>query len=192
MKIALAAFVVLASAPVGAQDDAAADKALAEFEKTWRTKRDDASRTNAITPLTMYRSDKILQSLLEKAELERSNQVKEALLKAIRDYRESEKAIDFLYEQITKNRKMPSVLQTCFEGLGGGKPQLTRKRVGELHEYLKSKYNRDMNVQVPVVKALGGIRHKSSVEPLMERLKKAQTDMREYIKGSNLPNCDGG
>lgn len=178
---------------VAQQDDKAAEQALLDFEKAWRkSARDDAGRTTAITPLTMHRSDKILESLLAKAEAERSNQVKEALIKAIREYRENEKAVEFLYDQLDKNKKMPSVMQTCFEGLGAAKPALTRPKVKEIHEYLKNKYNRDMSIQVPAVKALGGIRHKSSVEPLIERLRKAQQDMREYIKGQNLPNCDGG
>lgn len=189
MDLLLAAVLLLA------QDDKAAEQALADFEKAWRKSgRDEAGRTNAITPLTMHRSDKILESLLAKAEAERSNQVKEALIKAIREYRDNEKAVEFLYDQIKPdmNKKMPSVKQSSFEGLGAAKPALTRPQVKEIHEYLKSKYNRDTSVQVPAVKALGGIRHKSSVEPLIERLKKAQQDMREYIKGQNLPNCDGG
>lgn len=186
MNIALAAILALA------QQDAA-DQALKDFETAWRkAARDEGARANSITPLLMHKSEKILDSLLAKAEGERSNQVKESLIKAIREYKDKEKAVDFLYDQLEKNKKMPSVMQACFEGLGGAKPALTRPKVKEIHGYLINKYNRDMNIQVPAVKSLGGIRAKDSVEPLIERLKKAQQDMRDYIKGQNLPNCDGG
>lgn len=47
-----------------------------------------------------------------------------------------------------------------------------------------------MSVQVSVVRALGRVRHKSSIVPLLRRLKKAQQDMQAYI-GKPPPGCDG-
>ena len=57
--------------------------------------------------------------------------------------------------------------------------------------------NTDKEKNTEAIKALGyssdkGIRHRSSLPPLVDRLRRAQQDMRDYIKGTNLKNCDGG
>jgi HEAT repeat protein len=184
MTHVLAAILILAQ-----QTDKDVEQALKTFESAWKKcARDEGGRANAITPLTMYKHDSILDSLLRKLESEKSGNVKEALVKAIGFYTESEKAAEALFDQLDKNKKTPNVMQAAFQGIGSLKPKLSRPHVDDVHEYVKTK---DMSVAVPAVRALGCIRHKSSIPILIERLKRAQQDMREYIQGANLPNCDG-
>lgn len=163
------------------------DQALRDFEKAWTARSDDSSRAGAITSVSICRSDKILDSLIAKLKNAKNEILFEALVKGIREYRNA-KAVDALYGLLKDCEKKPAVFQAVMEGIGMGEKH-SRPRVKELHKYLKSYSD---NVQVPVIRALGRIRHKSSVEPLIERLKKAQHDMRDYIAGAKLAGCDGG
>lgn len=164
------------------------DQALREFESAWSKKTDDASRIAAITSVSIARSDKILDSLIEKLQGRGSDALLEALVKGIRVYA-NEKAIDTLYKRLKDFEKKPAVFQAVVEGIGMGK-KLSRPRVEDLYKYFKPAYHQETSIQVPVIRALGSIRHKSSVEPLLERLKKAQSDMQQYI-GKPPPGCDG-
>jgi len=170
------------------QDEGRIEEAIRQFKDAWRRAvRDEGGRAAAVVPLTLHRHEKILELLFEKLEGEDSPNVKEALVKALSQYVESEKVAGTLYDQLKKNRKMPNVMQAVFQGLGSLKPAVSRPRVEEIHELVK---HRDMSLAVPAVNSLGCIRHKSSIPVLMERLRRAQQDMRDYIKGQNLPNCD--
>ena len=171
------------------QDDKEIDEAIQQFKSAWwKAGRDAGPKAAAVTPLTIHRHEKILELLLSKLKAEDSPQVKEALVGAVGKYTESEKAAAALVDQLDENRKMPNVMQACFQGLGSLKPALTRPSVAKVNEFIKHK---DMGLAVPAVQALACIRHKSSVPPLLDRLRRAQQDMREYIMGQALKNCDG-
>lgn len=184
------AYMLAALLALGAgQEDKEVDEAIRQFKSAWwKAGRDAGPKVAAITPLTILRHEKVLDLLLTKMKSEDSAQVKEALVAAIGKYTDSEKAAASLVDQLDENRKMPNVMQACFQGLGSLKPALTRPYVTKVNDFIKHK---DMSIAVPAVNALACIRHKSSVAPLLDRLRRAQQDMREYIQGQALKNCDG-
>ncbi len=185
MQFALTALLALSSV----QGDKEIDEAIRQFKSAWwKAGRDAGPKTAAVAPLTILRHEKILELLLSKLKGEDSAQVKEALVGAVGKYTDSEKAAAALVDQLDENRKMPNVMQACFQGLGSLKPELARPHVAKVNEFVKHK---DMSLAVPAVNSLACIRHKSSVPPLMDRLRRAQQDMREYIQGQALKNCDG-
>lgn len=185
MSYALATLLAL----FAGQDDKEVDEAIRQFKSAWwKAGRDAGPKVAAITPLTILRHEKILDLLLSKLKAEDGAQVKEALVAAIAKYTDSQKAAAALVDQLDENRKMPNVMQACFQGLGSVKPALSRPHVAKVNEFIKHK---DMSLAVPAVNALACIRHKSSVSPLMDRLRRAQQDMREYIMGQAIKNCDG-
>lgn len=170
-------------------DDKDADEALKQFAAAWKkAARDDGGRIAAITALSNTKHDKILNVLIERIQSETSSAVKEALAGTIGQYDDSEKAAKTLVEELDKNGKQPNVMQKIFQGLGSIRNKRTRPYVKKVNEFVPHK---DMSIAVPAVVALGAIRDKSSVTILMERLRKAQQDMREYVQGERLANCDG-
>jgi|GEM_PF-4362082 len=172
------------------QDEKAAADALRAFEMEWaKCSQDAAGRRRAITPLKIHRTEKILDSLIKKVGTERETEVREELVRTLSLYIDNPKAADFLYDQLDKNLKWSAVMTALFEGLGRALPKLTRPKVEKVNAYVKHPnltYARDS------IRALGLIRHKSSLPALIERLRKCQQDMREYIRSAKLKNCDGG
>lgn len=186
----MVAIVMALLCPGLVQDEKANDEALAQFEKDWRTNaRNPAGRRAALTPLTGFKSEKILDSLIAKLGPEREEEVREALVRAIGTYGDNAKSVDCLIEQLDSNLKMPAVRLAAFESLTHASPKLTRPRVDKVNARVRDK---DVLIAAAAVRTLGGIRHKSSLAVLVERLRKCQQDMRQYIEGSKLPNCDGG
>ncbi len=78
----------------------------------------------------------------------------------------------------------------ALQNLGGMETGRTRPRVREVNRFIPS---RDLMLAISAIRALGFIRHKSSVTALVDRLRRCQQDMRKFIMGEKLPDCsDGG
>ena len=180
--------LALLLAPV--QDDSRVDKAVAQFQKTWKKSREDHVRSGAISRLTNMMDPKILACFVEKLPREKSRIVREKLVSAIGRYTESEEAAGILFGELKKNRKFPNVIQVTLQQLGEMKLEITRPKAGEVNRFISS---RDLTLAVTAVRTLGFVRHKSSVRSLIERLRRCQQDMRKFILGEKLPDCsDGG
>lgn len=178
--------LLLALFLVPVQDDTRVDRAVSDFERTWKKSREDHVRSGAIVRLTNMRHPKIREALSRKLVRERSPFLREKLVFAIGQYTESPEAADLLYDQLKKNRKNPNVIQVALQHLGEMKSVMTRPRVKEVNSFIAS---RDLTLAVTAVRTLGFVRDKSSVPALMERLRRCQQDMRKFIMGEDLPDC---
>jgi hypothetical protein len=166
------------------------DRAIARFRGTWKKSREESVRAGAIIRLTNLRDPKILACLTEKLPRERSPHLREKLVFAIGQYTDNADAAGILFDELKRNRDFPNVIQVALQNLGGMETGRTRPRVREVNRFIPS---RDLMLAISAIRALGFIRHKSSVTALVDRLRRCQQDMRKFIMGEKLPDCsDGG
>ena len=174
-------------------DEKEAKAMLSQFNKSYNTAREDhGKREGAVNALSQRQHPLLLDRLIEVGRIEKTMKVRAAAAEGLGEYAKSEKAAEALVSWLRKDQLKDEfyvVDQRCLISIGMLDSEVSRKIVDKVNDWFDF---REAGVAKAAVMAAGKIRHASSIEPLMEEMKRNQREMLKFITGEKVDGCDGG
>lgn len=195
--------LVVAAAGVCMADDV--DDAIAKFRSEFRfaTKNE---KLNLVSDLAKVVDERVLKMMVDEyywdEEKKTNNQdIIEQILRNAAAYKESEFAGKFLNKVLEKQQEKGqyklnlSSIKLAMIGIGGMKKEISRQHVAIFNKFVKEAENKRITEETTVdtLHVLAAIRHKSSIQPIINLMKKVQQDLRTFITNNKklFENCDG-
>lgn len=149
-------------------------------------------RVEAVRDLNQPLNAGILDALAKPLEKDVSPRVKQEVLRVLADYATEAKAADAIGKLIKNyNRRRgvtPPVLRTALVSFSRMRPKLSRPYVKSVNKLIDYK---DVDVSQAAIEALGYIRHRDSMRPLIGQLLAHQKSIKGIIDTTSK-SCDGG
>lgn len=198
-----AILMAMAAAAICMADDV--DDAISKFRSEFRfaTKYE---KLNLVTDLAKIVDERVLKMLVDEyyweEEKKSGNQeIIEQILRNAAAYKESEFAGKFFNKVLEKQLEKGqykfnlSYIKLAMIGMAGLKKEISRQHVAVFNKFIKEAINRRLTEETTIdtLRALAVIRHKSSIQPLIDLMKRVQQDLRTFITNNKklFEGCDG-
>jgi hypothetical protein len=171
--------------------DAEAKEALRTFEVAWRGAKEDGAREGAITVLRHATHAKLLEKLVEVGR-GASPKVRAVCAQGLGQYYQTPKAAEVLVGWLNGTDTGADVVTLnirVFESLSSFDCAIARRHAASVHAFFK---HRDTSVAKAAVAAAGAIRHRDSIDPLLEEWEQCRKRLVGRFLQHNIQGCDGG